>query len=173
MTSAAAKQLNINMHQATDRECGACLGSFYNKSFCGTRGLCIHCRNTTTDKFSLANEMQPGPLPDDCFQDITIAEQALICKMQCFVSLLHLKHGQYAMSGNTIFFWQNLQATATVLPRQQCDIIVFGKLRSGGRITELKVRRHKVEQCLQYLVANNPFYNNIVKDQTILNSFAD
>ena len=114
--------------------------------------------------------MQPGPLPDDCFQDITIAEQALICKMQCFVSLLHLKHGQYAMSGNTIFFWQNLQATATVLPRQQCDIIVFGKLRSGGQITELKVRRPKVEQCLQYLVANNPFYNNIVKDQTILNS---
>jgi len=115
------------------------------------------------------NEMFVPPLPN-CFKDLTLAEESLISAVQCCITLIHLRHGQLAMSGNSIFFYQNLQQVADSLPRSQCEIVTFGKIREDGRVSYLRVRRAKVLQCLSYLIKNNELYKDIKLNMDVLNN---
>jgi len=140
--------------------CLKCKSSFYNITFSNRRRFCNFCYRSKEGKFSSLNNMEVPPLPE-CFRDLTAAEESIMCRAQCCISLLHLRHGQYAMSGHSIFFHQNLQHVADILPRMKADIVVFGKLRRDAKVCYLRVRRLKVLQCLLFLKKNNPLYNNI------------
>jgi len=96
-----------------------------------------------------------------------------MARVACYVTLVSLRHGQYAMSGNSIFFHQDLDHVIQTLPRADNNIVTYGKLRVDGRVSYLRVRRGKVTKCLHYLRAHSPAYSDIQIDQAALSQLPE
>lgn len=79
------------------------------------------------------------------------------------MSIYRLPHGQYGYTGHVINLPQDVASFANSLPRltNELDIIVVRKEGSSQSHRDFRVRRSKVLQALQWLVANNIYYRNI------------
>lgn len=73
------------------------------------------------------------------------------------------QHNQYAYSGHVINFPQDIATVAQTLPHSVEVLSRYIILRRGcaDGYADFLVDKNKVLQCLQWLIANNPYYRNI------------
>ena len=87
----------------------------------------------------------------------------LISGVLPMISVYRLPLGQYGYRGHVINFPQNLAEIVSTLPRlpEEVDVIVMKKKISPGIHKDFRIRRHVVQNALQYLKLNNKYYRDI------------
>ena len=87
----------------------------------------------------------------------------LISAVLPIMSLYKLPHGQYGYSGHVINLPQDVASFANSLPRlpSELDVIIVRKAGAASAHRDFRVRRAKVLNALQWLVANNRYYRSI------------
>lgn len=106
-------------------------------------------------------------LPEE-LQGLRHGEKLLIQKLSTHVPLVHLKYGQYGISGHVCSFPQNIQEICNTLPRQPKDvefIQVVKKSKIGSdmeySIHSFTIRKSVVLNALYWLKNNNEEYCDI------------
>ena len=91
--------------------------------------------------------------------------------MQLTRNTTGLPHGQYGYSVHVVSLPQYVASFVNTLPRQptSLDIVVVRKESSTNSHHDFRVRRSKVVNALQWLLANNKYFQNITVDR--INSF--
>ncbi|PKK60286.1 hypothetical protein RhiirC2_793548 [Rhizophagus irregularis] len=81
-------------------------------------GMCRYCYGDKNEikKFSHANNMDPGDVPEE-LKDLTEIEEMLIAQTFPIISVYYLCRGQYAYSGNVINFPQDIGEFVSHLPQ--------------------------------------------------------
>lgn len=176
------EEFNCDIHQYIDQKlnmdkiCKMCSKGFLSIKFNGD--ICNSCsrymlyNKTNISNFSAQNDMDPGELPS-ILEDLTLAEKCVIRLISPSLIVAHLKYGELMNSGHTIFFPNNINDVVSKLPRTKTNIVVFGRIRSDGKINCLKVRRNRVKECLLFLIQNNPYYQNISIDEDAFKKLPD
>ena len=140
----------------------------------------------TLPKFSLANKLYLGKLPDR-FKDITWVEEQVCALYRSTVFVYRLYHSDnpqdpYMAKGNSCAHPQNTVSTAKVLPRTPADVagcisVVFTGPNKTVPKAALKnvfrVRKNVVRDFLEWLRVNNPMYKDIAIDETHLSMYGD
>ena len=142
-------------------------------------------------KFALANHLFLGDIPDE-LRGLTVVEENMIALTRLKCMILQLKEdrketsgflSQRAYTGHTIYFHQNIQALANVLPPPIEEIIghvcvlFVGSHKPTQQFlrtyaTPLVVRAERVRAALLWLKTHNYLYRDIMIDHTLLNSIA-
>ncbi|CAM9499968.1 unnamed protein product [Ectocarpus sp. 12 AP-2014] len=95
----------------------------------------------------------------------------LIARCCPIMRVLHLKGGQLGYGGHVVNVAQDISTLAAALPRLAADVPITIIRREGqepGQHKDLHVRRARVQRALLWLIANNPYYRDIVLDGTAL-----
>ncbi len=139
------------------------------------------CRRCYSDKnevkkFSAANNMDPGDVPEK-LKGLTEIEEMLIAQTFPIVSVYYLRGGQYAYSGNVINFPQDIGEFVSRLPRHPStlDTLVVRR-HSAERSTSFRdftVRCDKVRKAFCWLKENNRYYTDIIIDDNVLCTLPD
>jgi hypothetical protein len=82
-------------------------------------------------------------------------------KMICPVQTVVRVNGSSKLKGHSISFPQDVNDIARVLPRLPSDLSLISILGPGIDPKLLHVRRHKIQDALEWLKANNPSYKDI------------
>ena len=125
-------------------------------------------------KFSKDNFMLPSPVPKQ-LQDLTQTEEMLSSRALPIMSVYVKPGGQRAYKGHCINLPQNIQQLADHLPHYPKDVCVI-IVRMKGKSNTFKyiiVRRQKVQDALNWLIAHNPHYRAIKINQHSLNSLPE
>ena len=140
-------------------------------------------------KFSLANHLFLGQVPDE-LQGLTVVEENMIALTRLKCMILQLKEdrndsagflSQRAYTGHTIYFHQNIQGLANVLPPPIEEIIghicvlFVGSHKPSQNFLRthakpLVVRAERVRAALLWLKTHNHLYQEIVINHTLLDS---
>jgi len=138
---------------------------------------------------AIANHNFLGSVPPE-LQDLTIVEEAMIarCRSKCWVihlkeenQNLHLPHSQRGLKGHVIVYPQDTSAIADILPPSMdeltspiCVLFVGSSPPSvewlRTKAQPLIVRRERVRNALDWLLANNTLYRNIRVNHELLDS---
>lgn len=104
-----------SINKITNKLCSICNECFPSIEL--IRSMCHRCYydKNTLKKFSVANNMDPGEVPEQ-LQGLTEIEEMLIAQIFPIISVYCLRGGQYAYRGNVINFSQNVLEFATRLP---------------------------------------------------------
>ena len=123
-------------------------------------GMCRRCYSDKNEvkKFSAANNMDPGDVPEE-LKGLTEIEEMLIAQTFPIGSVYYLRGGQYAYSGNVINFPQDIGEFVSHLSRHPStlDTLVV-RHHSAERSTSFRdftVRHDKVRKALCWLKENN------------------
>lgn len=142
------------------------------------KGSCRRCHTEkkVPKKFSAANNMDPGDIPDE-LKGLTEIEEMLIAQVFTVMTVYRLRGGQTGYRGNVINFPQDIQEFTNRLPRHpsSLDVLVIRR-QSANDSTAFRdfiVRRAKVRNALMWLKANNRYYADIIIDQEILQSLPE
>ena len=116
--------------------------------------------------------MDPYPIPQE-LKNLTQVEELLISQYIPFMSVSRRPFGQYAYSGHTINFPQDLSELCSTLPRLSSEVnVIVLKKRGSQQANEetFRVRRDKVCKALSWLKAHNQYYQaiNISDDRLAL-----
>lgn len=125
--------------------------------------------------FSALNNMDPGPVPD-VLQDLTFIEEQLIARVHPFVSVFKLKGLQFGYKGHVISFRQDVDKFAMQLPHklQHLQSVVCVKYRDANlKYHDFVVRGGKILAALEWLKANNKYYENISIDYEYIASLPE
>lgn len=143
--------------------------------------LCRTCKKRLSERNSKAppkaywNKLDPGPIPQ-VIKDLTQAEQRLISRIIPFVKIVKLdgRFGQYGFKGQAILFAQDLfevtEKLPQMLPRAPTDsglVIITENLENLNITRQFSVSPPKVYAALQWLVDNNPLYQDVIIDRNI------
>ena len=82
-----------------------------------------------------------------------------------------LKGGQLGYGGHVVNVAHDITTFAATLPRLAADvpiIILRGEGQEPGQHKDLHVGRVRVQRALIWLIASNPYYRDIVLDDTAL-----
>jgi hypothetical protein len=127
-----------------------------------TYDCCLQCKKDPV-KFSKINDMIPGisDLEQDIkkeFEELTMIEEMLISPILAIMSVYRLPSGALTSRGFCANFTQNIQPFVKLLPRlpQDLPILVLKKKDQQNNFKYFKVKRQRVQRCLQYLCENNP-----------------
>ena len=117
--------------------------------------------------FGLSSNFGHGmPIPE-CFKNASYAEISSISIIQVIHCGAILKNGSRSVKGHLTYIdrTNSINEIATVLPRLANEIdAIFLKRRTGSsfvRFKEFKLRKHIVQQCLEFLIRYSPAYSNI------------
>ena len=140
------------------------------------RDVCNKCHQDVQKKSkptfsSLAGFDFGVPIPE-CLKNMTLAEEALIARIQTVIKLTKLKANRYCYTiDGPISFIDRTNSTlevANVLPRLPSDIdwIVLrnnwiARTSSSIKIKDLKCRRHVIQAALNWLIENSPAYEDV------------
>ena len=119
--------------------------------------------------------MDPGSVPPQ-LQGLTQTEEMLIARCNTIMRVLHLKGGQLGYGGHIVNVAQDVTTFAATLPRLAADVPIIIIRREGqepGQHKDLHVRRAHVQQALLFLKDNNPYYRDIVLDETALSQLPE
>ena len=97
-------------------------------------------------------------------------EEMLIARCCPIMRVLRLKGGQLRYGGHVVNVAQDITTFAATLPRLAADVPIIIIRREGqepGQHKDLHVRRGNVQRALVWLI-NNPYYRDIVLDDTAL-----
>ena len=134
------------------------------------------CRRCSVDKgtpkkFSVENDMIPSPVPKE-LQGLTQIEEMLIARALPIMKVYIKPGGQRGYAGHSINLPQKVTDLAELLPRYPKDIplIVVTMTGKNDMTKDVTVRKEKVEQALNWLIKNNPVYQNVKVNLDSLNS---
>ena len=144
--------------------------------------VCTRCRTSLKKgkipSFSVVNNIHVAPVPTE-LSCLNITEKRLICRVQAFMKLIVLPHGQRAMQGQAINFPVNTSELCSTLPRpvDRSGIILIAPPQSGSSdSTEVQrpsqyyaVRRPYVFRAIRWLKAHNQLYRDVEIDDDSLN----
>ena len=128
--------------------------------------VCEQCcnaqRNGVVPKFSAANNMDPGEVPQE-LKGLTMVEEMLIALACPIMTVRRLKGGQTGYSGQVINMPQDVAQFATELPRDVHDlpILIIRRKDQRNNLLDCRVRRNHVIRALGWLQAHNAFYRQI------------
>ena len=114
--------------------------------------------------------MDPGSVPAE-LKGLSQTEEMLIARCCPIMRVVHLKGGQLGYGGHVVNVAQDITTFAATLPRLAADVPIIILRREGqepGQHKDLHVRRVRVQRALIWLIANNPYYRDIVLDDTAL-----
>ncbi|CAM9107564.1 unnamed protein product, partial [Ectocarpus sp. 13 AM-2016] len=114
--------------------------------------------------------MDPGSVPVE-LQDLIQTEEMLIARCYPIMRVLHLKGGQLGYGGHVFNVAQDINTLSAALPRLAADmpiIIIRREWQEPGQHKDLHVRRARVQRAWLCLIANNPYYRDIVLEDTAL-----
>ena len=158
--------------------------------------LCKQCFSTVKRKkipaLSLANSMYLGPVPSE-LKDLTPIEEAMIarCRAKCWIVQLKEENqsvvtpdSQRGMKGHIIIYPQRPSEIANLLPPSKqeiltpvCVLFVGSTPPTAQWLREkakpLCVHREKVRAALKWLKINNPLYQDVSINESLLNEFED
>ncbi len=131
--------------------------------------VCTRCKRDKgeTKRYSKENDMWPGEVPA-CLQKLSQVEEMLISRA-CPIMCVFRKHGgQRGYRGHVLNLPQDVQGFLDRLP---CNVdnlpmLLLRRYGQDNTHTDLRVRRDRVLSALQWLQQNNPFYSNIIIDET-------
>ena len=137
-----------------------------------SRCSCQRCKkdNQCPKLFSSDNNMYPGSVPAE-LQGLSQTEEMLIARSCPIMRVIHLKGGQLGYGGHVVNVAQDITTFAATLPRLAADVPIIILRREGqepGQHKDLHVRRVRAQRALIWLIANNPYYRDIVLDDTAL-----
>ena len=97
-------------------------------------------------------------------------EEMLISRVIPIMSIYHLPHGQYGYSGHILNLPQDVASFINNLPRSPATLDVIIVRRGGINEThqDFRVRRATVLRALQWLIANNRYYNDVTINTSTL-----
>ena len=123
------------------------------------------CDKSTPKKYSQANNMNPGSVPE-CLQDLTQIEEMLIARASPIMYIYKKQGGQRGYKGHVLNLSQDVQSLLDKLPPNINNLPILVLRRSGTNDTyaDFTVRRDKILNALIWLQKNNPFYKSIVID---------
>ena len=128
-------------------------------------GACsTHSRFTGVNNLSLWPSDMAEPIRQsiiDAFDDLTVAEAALLRPLIPCVSIHRLQGGQFGYSGHSISLMSEAIREVTLkLPRSpsDCGIRVVERQGKASTNPEFVVRRSKVDRCLRMLLEHNPYF---------------
>ena len=144
--------------------------------------MCTRCRTYLKKgkipSLSVVNNMHVAPVPTE-LSCLNITEKRLICRVQAFMKLTVLPHGQRAMQGQAINFPVNTSELCSALPRpvDRAGIILIAPPQGGSSdSTEVQrpsqyyaVRRPYVFRAIRWLKAHNQLYRDVEIDDDSLN----
>ena len=132
---------------------------------------CIRCSRdkNVVKKFSTANDMHPGPVPE-CLQNLTQVEEMLIARVSPIMYIYRKHGGQRGYKGHVLNLTQDIQSLLDKLPQAVSKLPVLILRRSGANDTysDFTVQRQKVLSALIWLKQNNPYYKTMIIDYDIL-----
>ena len=138
-----------------------------------TNYVCMRC---TRDKkcpkaFSSENSLTPSKVPPQ-LQGLTQTEEMLIARALPIMRVYIKPGGQRGYSGHCINLPQDIKELASSLPRYPKDIALIVVKVKGRNNTfkDVKVRKEKVQNALQWLIENNPHYAGVDMNLEALNS---
>ena len=136
---------------------------------------CI-CQRCTSDKkspkkFSSQNQMIPSSIPIE-LQDLTQIKEMLIARALPIMNVYVKPGGQRGFSGHCINLPQQLSELAQSLPRhpRHVSLLLVTMKGKDNACQDDVVRRGKVQQALNWLIQNNPYYKTVILDLDSLNS---
>ena len=154
----------INMRWCTIcKEYWAHRGSYQGESM---GFVCEQCwnaqRNSVVSKFSAANNMDPGEVPEE-LKRLSMVEEMLIALACPIMTVRRLKGGQTGYSGQVINMPQDVAKFATELPREVHDlpILIIRRKDQRNNLLDCHVRRNNVVRALGWLQSHNDFYRQI------------
>ena len=140
--------------------------------------VCTHCRTSLKKgkipSFSIVNNMHVASVPTE-LSCLNITEKRLICRVQAFMKLIVLLHGQRAMQGQAINIPVNTSELCSALDRAGIILIALPQ-GSSSDSTELQrhsryyaVRKPYVFRAIRWLKAHNQLYRDVEIDDDSLN----
>ena len=98
----------------------------------------------------------------------------LISPVIPMMSLYRLPHGQYGYSGHIINLPQDVTTFAHSLPRHPSNLdVVVVRMAVAQSHKDFRIRKRKVLSALKWLIANNPYYRNIILDEDALQALPE
>ena len=141
-----------------------------------TNYVCMRC---TRDKkcpqaFSSENSLTPSKVPPQ-LQGLTQTEEMLIARALPIMRVYIKPGGQRGYSGHCINLPQDIKELASSLPRYPKDkaLIVVKVKGRNNTFKDVKVRKEKVQNALQWLIENNPHYAGVDMNLESLNSLPE
>ena len=112
-----------------------------------------------------------GPIPKE-LENLSFGEKAIISLILPVVTVSRKRGPQNHYLNHVISFKQQIKSYTKHLPRlaEECNLIIFEK---DGIHKELHVNRERVENALNWLKENNPFYKDIEISKTRLQNIPD
>ncbi len=147
--------------------------------------LCFRChkhvssQKTASPPKAYWNHLQPGTIPPELL-NLSEAERGLLCRIVPFVKVVKLSghFGQYGFKGQAVLFAKDIfevtQQLPKMLPRSSTDtslVVVTENLENINVAKQFTISRDAIYKALNWLIHNNPLYQDVVIDQNInLNS---
>ena len=118
--------------------------------------------NSVVPKFSVANNMDPGEVPQE-LKGLTMVEEMLIALACPIMTVRRLKGGQTGYSGQVINMPQDVAKFATELPQEVHDlpILIIRRKDQRNNLLDCRVRRNYIMRALRWLQMHNDFYRQI------------
>lgn len=115
--------------------------------------------------------MIPSSIPIE-LQDLTQIEEMLIARALPIMNVYVKPGGQQGFSGHCINLPQQLSELAQSLPRhpRHVSLLLVTMKGKDNACQDVVVRRGKVQQALNWLIQNNPYYKTVILDLDSLNS---
>ena len=117
--------------------------------------------------------MHPDEIPEE-IKILSSIELASIRMIQTMFNVYQIKGGSLKIKGNTIALQQDISEFATRLPLSP-DKLPFLILRSRNDKNPKKFQANgdKILKALEWLIAHNPFYKDIVIDREALQKYPE
>jgi ATP-dependent DNA helicase PIF1 len=167
------KLLNIKMEK-----CNGCHEEWFDLGV--KNGLCKVCQKS--DKYQASNNMDPGPNPPAHLPKLTQIEEMIIAPVHALLQVWQVRGGQTKYTGHTCNFPRETAVFHSKVPLlpEQCDVIIMRHTGLDNQNEEqifqdFRVRRHAVQQWLEYLEANHPTFQSqrVRVDYTLLNQLPE
>ena len=162
----------------TTLQCTICKEAWPLKATKRSRTNYVSMRCTRDKKcpkaFSSENSLTPSKVPPQ-LQGLTQTEEMLIARALPIMRVYIKPGGQRGYSGHCINLPQDIKELASSLPRYPKDIALIVVKVKGRNNTfkDVKVRKEKVQNALQWLIENNPHYAGVDMNLEALNSLPE
>jgi hypothetical protein len=188
--------LNEKLAAIKYESCDYCLEDAFGLNV--VDGMCASCRQDTggpVRKWSAENGVHPGiyPFPSNkrllaelsfllatdvplSLRGLTDMEEMLIARVKCCMQVRWTKGRQLCYQDHIINFRQDVTEVATKLPRlpEETDIVIIRKEGVDmSQHIDFIVRRAKVKAALEYKIAKDPDFADLIIDSEALDQLPE
>ena len=171
----AGKRVYEQLNNMQLEVCAMCKEKFFDLQVGPRTGRCKSCSDYVHNHrhhpaiFSHENLMDPGVQPE-VLAVLNRVERAAIARISPLQNIIKLRGGNLAQRGHSISFLQDISGFARKLPKGQ-ENLPFIIIRSPNQEVPLMANRIKILAALEWLIANNPEYHDVIIDQEVLQTY--